>query len=179
MPNKPTKSEQAKEEIFTKEIAPLMDEIAERCDKHNFPLLVAVQLYTNKTDGARIAAQSVETKKSVLPLKISSKLLRGEAKVMLDGSEDSFYVSLSDDEGNFNELPFDESALETLQEHALHCEECRVHMEDRMQAGEDISQIRILGDHDEATEEDTFTINEKLLPKMGAFFNPTKNKLVH
>jgi len=154
-----------------------MDEITELCNEHNFPLLIAVQLYTNKTDGARIAAQSVETKTSVLPFKISSKLLRGEAKIALD-SESSFYVQLADEEGNYNNASidnFDEPQLETLQEHSAHCDECREQMEQRVLAGEDISDIRIINDHDEY---DSFQVDEMMLPMLAGFFNP-KNKIVH
>lgn len=176
---KQTKTEKAKEDIFSQKVAPLMDKIAEVCDEHNFPLLVAVQLYVNKTDGARIAAQSVETRASVLPFKISSKLLRGEARVTSD-SDSSFYVSIADDEGNFssslNSTLFDESQLETLQEHSAHCDDCREQVLERLAQGEDISNIRIIGDH--ISSADNFTVDETTLPMMGGFFSP-KIHIVH
>lgn len=171
---KQTKMEKAKEEIFTQKVAPLMDEISELCDEHNFSLLIAVQLYVNKTEGARVAAQSVETKNSVLPIKLSNKILRGEVKITAD-TESSFHIDLLDDYDYSDNDDFDPDQLESLQEHAEHCEDCREDMQKRILAGEDVSNVRIIGDHDSY---DSFRVDETMLPKMAGFFS-NKTKIIH
>lgn len=145
---KQTKAEKAKETLFAEQIAPLIDRISEICNDNEMPLLVAVQLYVNKTDGARVAAQSIETPSTVAPIKISSKMLRGEAKVTLE-SNTQFHIELADEEGNF-ESNVNPEELESLEEHAEHCDDCRAEMIMRVAQGEDVSAIRILSDaHDE------------------------------
>jgi hypothetical protein len=169
-----SKKEQKKETQFTEEISPLIDRITELCNKYDMPLLVAVQLYINKTDGVRMAAQSVETKNSVLPLRISSKLLRGEARVSAEGDE-AYYIKLADEEGNFNDS-FEYTQLETLEEHAAHCSDCKEMMEERVASGEDISNVRIMGDH---TDEVSFDLQDIESPMMLGGFFTRKSTIVH
>jgi hypothetical protein len=133
---KQTKAEKAKETLFAEQIAPLIDQISELCNSNDMPLIVAVQLYINKTNGARVAAQSIETASTVAPLRISSKMLRGEAKVTLE-SESSFHIELAGEDGEYEE---------SLEEHAEHCEDCKEEMFIKLASGEDISAIRILSD---------------------------------
>ena len=124
-----------KENTYEQEVAPLLDKLVEICEKNDFPMMVAVQLYTNLEQGARIAAQSVETPDTAIHLLISSKILRGEAKVTIQ-DEDTFSISLSD-------API-EQETESLAEHSTHCDSCRESMEERIARGEDISSIRIV-----------------------------------
>lgn len=110
----PTKKEQLQETRFSSEVAPIMTQLTEICDLYNMPLLIAVQLYTNKTNGARIAAQSVENKNTVIPLRICSKLLRGQARITLE-SELAFYITIPDENGNY--------------ESETHCDDCHTSLE--------------------------------------------------
>ncbi len=97
------KLEKAREAIFKKKLAPLMDKLTELCDKHSMPMLIAVQLFSNETTGARLAAQAVQTNEMSVSLAVSSAILRGQAKVSIQ-SDRTFLVTIAESSNEYETL---------------------------------------------------------------------------
>ena len=134
-----TRKEKTQENRFATKIAPILDQLAILCERFNMPMVAAVQLFENEETGARVATQATLPKEMSLPLSISVSLMNGSTKVSVENNTLQLLVPkgvMPDNLKQYSETELDTEIdevideIDTIIEHAKHCEDCAELMQD-------------------------------------------------
>jgi hypothetical protein len=180
-----TRKEKTQQNRFDTKIAPIIKELTKLCKKFNMPMLTSVQLFENEENGARVITQVTNTEEMSLPMTLSTSLMNGTTQVritdnvlqlampkgsMPDGLKqfDNAY------EGVDSDIELTEDDFEPLRDHASHCEDCAILMQEAIEAGENVDNI-VVPKHDDVRLRDL--LNEMKNNKL-PFIMP-KNDIIH
>jgi hypothetical protein len=126
-----TRKEKTQQNRFDKKIAPLLQKLANLCEEFDMPMITSVQLFSSEEDGARVCTSATHQLKMSLPMTLSTSLMNGTTK-----------VRISDNAIQFMDTPVSDD-LESLVEHAQHCEACNDLMMEAISRGECVDNILV------------------------------------
>ena len=173
-----TRKERTQQNRFDKKIAPLLQELAELCEKFEMSMLASVQLYVNDDDGARVNTSATHPQGMSLPMTLSTSLMNGTTQVRISEENTLQLIipkgEMPDELKQFADNPYQEEELEPLALHAMHCPECYALMTEAIARGERIDNI-VVPRHDDVALQ---SLAEELKKSKMPFIIP-KNNTIH
>lgn len=151
-----TRKEKIQQTRFNTKIVPLIKELTKLCNKFNMPMLASVQLFENAEEGAHVATHATHPQEMSLPMMLSTSLMNGATQVRIANNSLQLIMPKETILGELKKYSRKEdgdtnsaSEAEPLAEHAKHCKDCAILMEEAVLRGERIDNI-VVPKHAEA-----------------------------
>lgn len=178
------RKEKTQQNRFDKKIAPLLEELSALCEKFGMPMVTSVQVFENEENGARVSTLVAHPQDMSLPMSLSTSLMNGTTRVRI-GENNTIQLIVPKKEMPENlksyardavprDFDLQDDGLEPLVEHAQHCEDCRILMEEAIENGENIDNI-VVPRH----EDDGLVSLMRELRKAKIPFIMPKNNIIH
>lgn len=174
-----TRKERTQQNRFDKKIAPIIQELADLCEKFEMPLVTSVQVYTSE-NGARTKTSIASPDGMSLPMMLSTSILNGSIQLEITQNHLKLHIPKSELKRLRTHSDYEETddrrddEPEPLAIHAQHCEDCNILMKEALARGERIDNI-VVPRHDDAGLSDL--IEE--LEKNKFPFIMAKNNIIH
>lgn len=125
-----------REKAFDEHIAPLLEELVKKCQKHKIPFLAAFQLQATDDNRAMMSISSGFPEHTASTLGTSEKILRGKMAVLGVNHTDAKRLGIAD------------GAMKLLKEHAKSCRDCQMKIAASRVRGTTLT-LEDFEDHDE------------------------------